>query len=97
MSKVESVCKGDIAEILSERTGFTKKEASEAISTMFGIISESLVENKNVKIVGFGTFETKQIKARKGRNPKTGEPLDIPSSVKVKFSVGKSLKSQINE
>ncbi len=97
MSKTESVCKGDIAEQLSERTGLTKKESGEAVSAIFGIISESLVEGKNVKLVGFGTFESKQIKARKGRNPKTGEQIEIPSSVKVKFGIGKALKAQLNE
>lgn len=97
MTEYESVCRGEIAQQLSERIGLTKKEAGEAVTAIISIMSESLVEGKTVKLVGFGNLESKKIKARKGRNPKTGQPIDIPAAVKVKFTIGKTLKNQLNE
>lgn len=97
MTDKNVICKSDIAEMISERTDLNKKQASDAIGAITDIISESIVAGKSVKFVGFGSFSKQDVKARKGRNPKTGEELDIAASARVKFTTGKTLKTALNQ
>ncbi len=71
----------------------TKKEAQEIVDTIWNTIKSSLKKQEDVAISGFGTFKVKQTKARMGRNPKTGETIQIPAKKKVAFRVSKELKS----
>jgi len=71
----------------------TKKEAQEIVDTIWDTIKGSLKKQEDVAISGFGTFKVKQTKARMGRNPKTGETIQIPAKKKVAFRVSKELKS----
>ena len=71
----------------------TKKEAQEIVETIWDTIKCSLKKEEDVAISGFGTFKVKQTKARMGRNPKTGETIQIPAKKKVAFRVSKELKS----
>ena len=71
----------------------TKKEAQEIVDTVWDTIKGSLKKQEDVAISGFGTFKVKQTKARMGRNPKTGETIQIPAKKKVAFRVSKVLKS----
>ena len=71
----------------------TKKEAQTALETVFETIKKSLKKKEDVTISGFGTFKVKQTKARQGRNPKTGEAIQIPAKRKVAFRAAKDLKS----
>ena len=71
----------------------TKKEAQEIVDTIWDTIKLSLKKQEDVAISGFGTFKVKQTKARMGRNPKTGETIQIPAKKKVAFRVSKELKS----
>ncbi len=71
----------------------TKKEAQDIVDTIWDTIKGSLKKQEDVAISGFGTFKVKQTKARMGRNPKTGETIQIPAKKKVAFRVSKELKS----
>jgi DNA-binding protein HU-beta len=71
----------------------TKKEAQTAVESVFDAIRGSLKKKDPVAISGFGTFKVKETKARMGRNPKTGESIQIPAKRKVAFRASKELKS----
>lgn len=74
----------------------TRAMAERAVNAVFASLSESLIQGESTAIVGFGTFSVQEKAARKGRNPQTGEPIDIPASKAVKFKVGKTLKDAVN-
>ena len=76
--------------------GMTKKEAAEAVNAILDVIAEALAAGDDVKITGFGSFEVKARAARTGRNPKTGEAVEIPASKYVAFSAGSTLKEKVN-
>lgn len=73
----------------------TKKQAKEVVETLFGSITKSLKKKDPVAISGFGTFKLKQTKARMGRNPKTGEAIQIPAKKKITFRASKDLKEAV--
>lgn len=87
--------KGDlinaVAEVLS-----TKKEAQEAVDCVFNTIKETLKKNETVQVVGFGSFKVNKREARKGRNPQTGQEIQIAARMVPKFVPGKALKDAIN-
>ena len=89
--------KNDIVERLHSKIGFTKKEASELIDSIFDSIKGALSENKTVKISNFGNFVIKEKNSRMGRNPKTGEPIEISARSVVTFKPSQKLKDTINE
>ncbi len=74
----------------------TKKEAQEAVDCVFSSITRALEKGDAVTLVGFGSFKVVERKARKGRNPQTGEEIDIKASKAPKFTPGKSLKVAVN-
>lgn len=73
----------------------TKKQATEAVEAVFDTIIKTLARGEEVAISGFGTFRVRKQAARMGRNPKTGEPVQIPASNKPKFRAGKLLKEAV--
>ena len=73
----------------------TKKQAQAAVEGVFAAITKSLSRGEEVTVTGFGTFRTAKSAARSGRNPKTGESLTIPASIRVKFKAGKALKEAV--
>lgn len=73
----------------------TKKQAQAAVEAVFAAVTKSLSRGEEVTVTGFGTFRTKKAAARSGRNPKTGESLTIPASIRVKFKAGKALKEAV--
>ena len=73
----------------------TKKQAQEAVDAMFDTIVKTLSRGEEVGITGFGTFRVAKRSAREGRNPKTGEKIQIAASVKPKFRAGKLLKEAV--
>jgi len=83
--------KAGLIEAVAEKTA-TKKEAQDLVDTIWNTIKSSLKKEEDVAISGFGTFKVKQTKARMGRNPKTGETIQIPAKKKVAFRVSKELK-----
>ena len=84
--------KAELIEAVSKNT-CTKKEAQEAVEAVFDAIRSSLKKKDPVAISGFGTFKVKETKARMGRNPKTGEAIQISAKKKVAFKASKDLKA----
>ena len=83
--------KAQLIEAVAQGTN-TKKEAQMAVESVFDAIKGSLKKKDPVAISGFGTFKVKQTKARQGRNPKTGETIQIPAKKKIAFRASKELK-----
>jgi DNA-binding protein HU-beta len=88
--------KADLIESLATKLDFQKSLAERAVNTMFEDIESALQKGDKVNISGFGTFAVSDRKARSGRNPKTGETIEIPASKSAKFKAGKSLKDKLN-
>ncbi len=84
--------KAELIEAVSKNT-CTKKEAQTAVESVFDAIRGSLKKKDPVAISGFGTFKVKETKARMGRNPKTGESIQIPAKKKIAFRASKDLKA----
>ena len=87
--------KGDLIEAVAEVVS-TKKEAQEAVECVFETITKALKKNEAVQIVGFGSFKVNEREARKGRNPQTGEEIQIAARKVPKFVPGKGLKDAVN-
>lgn len=88
--------KSDLVEALTRETSLTKKAAEAVINTVFEIMSDALVQGKNIEIRGFGSFVPKSYKPYLGRNPKTGEKIDVTPKRLPFFKVGKELKERVN-
>ena len=90
--------KAELVAAVAEKTGFTKKDAEAAINAMVASIEDALVNGDKVQLIGFGTFETRERKARQGRNPrKPGEIIKIAASKAPVFKAGKALKDSVNK
>lgn len=87
--------KGDLVNEVAKVTG-TKKGAQEAVDCVFNTITKALKKKGTVTLVGFGTFKVNKTKARKGRNPQTGEEIKIKAKNVPKFVAGKALKDAVN-
>ena len=81
--------------VLKAAKSGTKKEAQAAVEAVFAAITKSLARGEEVTVTGFGTFRAAKVAARSGRNPKTGEQIRIPASVRPKFKAGKALKEAV--
>lgn len=81
---------------VSDVTGLTRNDAGKAVEAVFDSIVRVLKGGDEVRLVGFDTFSVNQRKASTGRNPRTGEPMDIDSSYQPKFRAGKTLKDAVN-
>lgn len=88
--------KADLVTTLSEKTGVTKKEADAVLKELTVIIQEELAKGQKLSVPNLGSFEVSHRSARTGRNPQTGETLEIAASNNVKFHAAKSLKDAIN-
>ena len=82
----------DLINGIAESTGKTKKDSKIALETILSIMKDELANGGEIKLVNFGTFKIVARKARKGRNPRTGESIDIPAKNVVRFKAGKALK-----
>lgn len=89
MNKVELV------EVLAKKLNVTKKEAAAFVTAFTETVHDTLVEDKEVKLPGFGNFLVTTRSARKGRNPQTGEVMEIPAHKAVRFKPGKALKDAV--
>lgn len=81
---------------VAEKAGLDRKKADKAVIAIFDTIKQALVEGDKVQIIGFGTFENRERSARTGRNPRTGEPINIKASKLPSFKAGKVLKDAVN-
>jgi DNA-binding protein HU-beta len=88
--------KNDLIAKVSESSDLSKADAGKAVDAVFDSITGALSSGDEVRLVGFGTFAVAQRAATKGRNPRTGEEIDIPASKQPKFKAGKGLKDAVN-
>ena len=89
--------KSDIVEKICLATYFTKKESGDIVEDVFDIIKSTLASGENIKISGFGNFEVQEKNARRGRNPQTGETLEISARRILAFKSSQVLKKSLNE
>ena len=87
--------KAELVERIAKDADVSKTSAERALNSFIGAITKSLKKGNKVTLVGFGTFSVSKRKARKGRNPRTGEPMKIAARKTPKFSAGKALKDAI--
>lgn len=88
--------KTELIEVVAQNADLKKKDAEAAVNAVLAAIEDALVAGEKVQLIGFGTLEVKAKEARTGRNPATGEAIEIPASKQIKFSAGKSLKDKVN-
>ena len=88
--------KSEIAGRVAEQTGVARSAAGDAVDAVFEAIAEALAKGEDVRIVGFGTFGTRSRPARTGRNPRTGESMEIAASTVPAFKAGKPLRDAVN-
>jgi len=87
--------KADLVEKIADQTGLTKKTSREAVDAVISAITDSLSREEKVTLVGFGTFQVMERKARKGRNPQTRETINIPAKKVPRFTAGKALREAV--
>ena len=88
--------KNDLSAAVAASTGTSKSDAASIIDSVFDTIAGALKSGDNVQLVGFGSFSVADRAAREGRNPRTGETLQIAASKQPKFKAGKALKDALN-
>ena len=88
--------KSELIDAVAASADLPKASAGRALDAVLGAITEALKEGDTVSLVGFGTFAATQRAASTGRNPRTGEPIQIAASVQPKFWAGKGLKDALN-
>lgn len=88
--------KTELVDAVAEKADLSKASAARAIDAALEAISGSLAQGDQVALIGFGTFLVRDRAARSGRNPRTGEPLDIPAAKIPAFKPGKALKDAVN-
>ncbi len=89
--------KAEIARIVHERVGLSKKESAQIVESVLDVVRGSLVSGEDVKLSGFGHFMVRQKHARRGRNPKTGGDITIAPRSVVSFRASQLLKTKLNE
>ncbi len=87
--------KADIAKVVHERVGLTKKESAQIVESVLDVIRDSLEQHDSVKLSGFGHFVVRQKHARRGRNPKTGTDITIAPRSVVTFRASPLLKNKL--
>ena len=88
--------KNDLIDAMASSSGLSKADAGRALEAFTGAVTSALSGGGSVKITGFGTFSVSHRAATTGRNPRTGESIQIPASKRPKFTVGKALKDAVN-
>ena len=88
--------KSELVAAMSEKTELSKKDAEKALKAFTDVVAEELKKGEKIQLVGFGTFEVSERAARTGRNPHSGDPIEIAASKAPKFKAGKALKDLIN-
>ncbi len=91
-----SMNKQELIGQVAETTGLSRSDASRAVEGVFDAIGAALKRGDEVRLVGFGNFSVTRRKASTGRNPRTGEPMQIKESTQPKFKAGKGLKDSVN-
>lgn len=87
--------KNQLIEKVAKKSHLTKRAAADAVNSVFSLIRDNLVRGEKTIITGFGTFLVRQRAARRGRNPQTGQAIQIPSKKLPSFVAGKTIKRQV--
>ena len=88
--------KSELIEAVAEKSGLTKADTDRALKSVIETITETLQKGEQVTMIGFGTFLVRERKARTGRNPRTGETIQIKAANNPAFKAGKALKDAVN-
>jgi len=91
-----SMNKGDLIDVVADDAGLSKADATRAVEAVINAVTKALKSDQQVSLVGFGTFVVKKRAARQGRNPRTGETIQIAASNVPGFKAGKALKDAVN-
>ncbi|GAB6098652.1 HU family DNA-binding protein [Halanaerocella petrolearia] len=99
-----NITKTDLVDQVANKTGLTKKDTKETVNALLDVIANNLKEEatkpaeerSKIQFIGFGGFEVRDRSARTGRNPQTGEEMEIPARTVPAFKAGKSLKEEVN-
>ncbi|HIT66925.1 MAG TPA: HU family DNA-binding protein [Candidatus Merdisoma merdipullorum] len=86
----------ELVAAIAEKSELSKKDAEKALKAFTDVVAEELGKGEQIQLVGFGTFKVSERAAREGRNPQTGEPMQIKASKSPKFTAGKALKDALN-
>ena len=89
--------KGELVEEVAGKVGLTKKETGDVVDAITSAITDTLAMNERVTLVGFGTFQVMERKARRGKNPRTGEDIQIRTRKVARFRPGKSLREKVEQ
>ncbi len=87
--------KADLIEVVARKANLTAKAARESVVAVFGAVTDSLKKGDKVVVTGLGTFMVRSREARRGRNPQTGAPINIPARKTPGFTAGKALKKVV--
>jgi len=87
--------KGELVDVIAQKTDVTKKQADAIVTAMVDTIIEAVSTGDKISLVGFGNFEVRNRQAREGRNPKTGEKMQIAASRVPAFAPGKAFKERV--
>jgi len=89
--------KTELIECVADKANLTKTQMQDALIALLETITQVVADGDKVTLIGFGTFEPKVRSAREGRNPKTGEPVQIPAATVPTFSAGKAFREAVNK
>ena len=89
--------KQELVKLVANKTGTSKKQSEECLDLLVTAITKSVAKGEKVTLVGFGTFERRDRRARKGRDPRTGTEINIPAKKVPAFSAGKQFKQAVNK
>jgi len=94
--KRSNITRKDLAKAINGNLGFSQRSAEEIIDTVFSTMKATLIDGESIKMVHFGTLSVRKKTPRKGRNPRTGEPLEISSRSMITFKPSKGFRMKIN-
>lgn len=87
--------KSELISVVAEKAGMTKKDTEKVVNAVFESVTDALAKKEKVQLIGFGTFDLRTRKAREGRNPATGDVIQIPQATVPVFKAGKALKESV--
>ncbi len=94
--KRSNITRKDLAKAINEKLGFSQRSAEEIIDTVFATMKSTLINGESIKLVHFGTLSVRKKSPRRGRNPRTGDAMEISSRSMVTFKPSKGLRMKLN-
>ena len=94
--KRSNITRKDLAKAINEKLGFSQRSAEEIIDTVFATMKSTLINGESIKLVHFGTLSVRKKSPRRGRNPRTGDAMEISSRSMVTFKPSKGLRTKLN-